>query len=547
MRSIKKFIMSDIKNKRGTKLEDGILHEQDHIEYSRRRFIKSFGLAGGLGFMLGGLPISAASLTRWSMPPIIEKSDRILIMIRFKGGNDGLNTIIPLDQLSAYHNARPLLGYADNQMINLNDKIAMSPHMSELKTLWDKGMMKVVQGVGYPEQNLSHFRSTDIWSSASDSETYVKSGWIGRYVEEVYPDYIENIPSHPPAIQIGGGSSLLFTGNVVDKVGFETFSAQQISEFAATGQVHSLADVPDCTHGDQLKYVRIVTNSTYKFIDAISNAYNLGPDSPNYYADRSFAQSMKVIARLIKGGLKTKIYVVELDGFDTHSTQTEDHEYLLKLFSETVSTFMREFENTPHEENILAVTFSEFGRRIEENEGPGTDHGAASVMLAIGKGLEESGTIGDYPSLTDTDDNGNMKFNVDFRHIYATLFTEWLCLEDEPADDIVFKDFGAPLPFGFNCQETSAVNKTYKNPFAHNASYGLGDVYINYTLPKDTMVMVELINMAGQPVMLDRPMNKKAGTHSIAVKQQQRKLMPGPYVYRIRVTGAEYTGKLVLQ
>lgn len=538
--------MSDIKNKRGTKLEDGILHEQDHIEFSRRRFIKSFGLAGGLGFMMGGLPISAASLTRWSMPPILEKSDRILIMIRFKGGNDGLNTIIPLDQLSAYHNARPMLGYADNQMINLNDKVAMSPHLSEIKALWDKGMMKVIQGVGYPEQNLSHFRSSDIWSSASESDTYVKSGWVARYVEEVFPDYIENTPSHPPAIQIGGGSSLLFTGDVVDKVGFETFSAEQLSQFATTGKVHSLDDIPDCSHGDQLKYVRIVTNSTYKFIDTISAAYNLGPDSPFYYADRSFAQSLKIIARLIKGGLKTKIYVVELDGFDTHSSQTENHEYLLKLFSETISTFMREFENTPHEENILALTFSEFGRRIEENEGPGTDHGAASVMLAFGKGLEGNGTVGEYPSLTDTDDNGNMKFNVDFRHIYATLFTEWLCLEDAASDDIVFNDFGAPLPFGFNCQEVSAVNKSYKSPFAHNASYGLGDVYINYTLPKDTMVMLELINMAGQPVMLDRPMNKKAGTYSIAVKQQQRKLMPGPYVYRIRVTGAEYTGKVIL-
>lgn len=154
--------------------------------------------------MIGGLPISASALTRWSMPPILEKSERILIMIRLKGGNDGLHTIIPLDQLSAYHNARPDLGYQDNQMINLNDKIAMSPHLSKLKPLWDNGMMKVVLGAGYPEQNLSHFRSTDIWSSASDSDTLVKSGWVGRYIEEIYPDYVENTPIDPPAIQIGG-------------------------------------------------------------------------------------------------------------------------------------------------------------------------------------------------------------------------------------------------------------------------------------------------------------------------------------------------------
>ncbi|HMZ24478.1 MAG TPA: hypothetical protein PLG24_06010, partial [Saprospiraceae bacterium] len=123
--------------KRGLKLEDGVLHEADHVEYSRRRFLKSFGLAGGLGFMLGGLPVSASTLTRWSMPPILEKSDRILIMIRLKGGNDGINTIIPLDQLSTYHNARPSIGYQDNVMIQLNDQIAMSPHLAGLKRLWD--------------------------------------------------------------------------------------------------------------------------------------------------------------------------------------------------------------------------------------------------------------------------------------------------------------------------------------------------------------------------------------------------------------------------
>lgn len=538
--------MSHISNKRGTKLQDGKLHEADHVEFSRRRFLKSFGLAGGLGFFVGGLPISASALTRWSMPPILEKSDRILIMIRFKGGNDGLNTIIPLDQLSAYHNARPDLGYQDNQMIQLNNNIAMSPHLQKMKHLWDEGKMKVIQGVGYPEQNFSHFRSTDIWASASESETYVKSGWVGRYVEEIYPDYINNPPTDPPAIQIGGGSSLLFTGEQVDKLGFETFSADQIQEFATSGNVHSLTDIPDCTHGDQLKYVRVVTNSTYKFIERIKAAYALGNPSTLEYEDESFPKSMEIIARLIKGGLKTKIYVVELDGFDTHSSQIADHEYLFKQFAGTMSNFMKEFEGTVHDDNVLAVTFSEFGRRIEQNEGPGTDHGAASVMLAFGKSLDGNGTVGDYPSLTDTDEYGNMIFNIDFRHVYSTMFTEWLCLEDDMADDVLFKDFGDPLNFGFNCQAASSTDSVKKSSFIHHASYGLGDVFINYTIPKDTMVMIELLSMSGQSIMLDRPMNKKAGTHIVPIKQQQRRLTPGAYVYRIRITGGEYSGKVII-
>jgi hypothetical protein len=167
-------------------------------------------------------------------------------------------------------------------------------------------------------------------------------------------------------------------------------------------------------------------------------------------------------------------------------------------------------------------------------------------MLAFGKSLEGNGTIGEHPSLTDVDDDGNMQFNVDFRKVYASLFTEWLCLDDPISDKILLKDFGDPLPFGFNCEEVSAVNEKPKSGFAHNASYGMGDVFINYTIPKDTMVMVELLSLSGQSIMLDRPMNKKAGTYSIPVKQQSRKLMPGAYIYRIRITGGEFTGKIVL-
>ena len=533
-------------NKRGLKLDDGKLHEEDHIEYSRRRFIKSFGLAGGIGFMLGGLPISVASLTKWSMPPILENSDRILLMIRLKGGNDGLNTIIPLGQLSAYHNARPDLGFQDSEMIQLNDSIAMSPHMADLKRLWDEGMMKVVQGVGYPEQNLSHFRSTDIWSSASDSNEFVNSGWIGRYVEDVFPDFIENTPSYPPAIQIGGGSSLLFTGQQVDKLGFEAFSAEQISEFAASGQVHSLDNLPPCSYGDQLKYVRIMTNSTYKFVDSLKIAYDLGPDSSLPYSNGDFSQALKIVAKLIKGGLKTKIYVVEIDGFDTHANQIPTHEQLWKEVSSGINNFYKDFEGTEFEDKVLSVTFSEFGRRVEQNDGPGSDHGAASVMLAFGKCLEGNGTIGTYPSLTELDDHDNLVFNIDFRHVYSTLFTEWLCLEDSHSDAILFKDFGESLDFGFSCQQVSTVKERPQSRYSHHASYGLGDVYINYSIPKDTMVMVELVSMTGQSILLDRPMNKKAGTYSIPVKQSQRNLMPGAYIYRIRITGAEFSGKLIL-
>lgn len=538
--------MHIVNKKRGISIDDGELHEEDHVEFSRRRFIKSFGLAGGMGFMLGSLPVRAATLSKWSMPPILENSDRILVMIRLKGGNDGLNTIIPLMQLSSYHANRPQLGYKDNTMIQLNDQLAMSPHLADLKGLWDDGMMKVVNGVGYEDQNLSHFRSSDIWSSGSDEDTYLQSGWVGRYVETIYPNYVTDPPEDPPAIQIGGGSSLLFTGEDVAKVGFETYSAEQIEEFAITGAVHSLNDLPSCDYGEQLHYMRSLTNSTYRFVDRIKMSYANGPVSSANYTDTNFGESLKIVARMIKGGLKTKIYVVEIDGFDTHANQLGTHERILKALGRNVSAFFADFKQTPYEEKLLAVTFSEFGRRVRENDGPGTDHGAASVVLAFGRALNGNGSLGQYPLLTDLDVYGNLKYNIDFRHIYATLFTEWLCLDDPDSNDILMHDFGAPLAFGFDCLPTSSVTKVNKPAFEHMATYGNGDVFVQYRLPSDNLVMTELVSMTGHSVILERPTQKPAGSYQVPVKSKLRNLQPGAYAYRIRLRGMEYSGKLLV-
>jgi len=533
--------------KRGIKLQDGVFHEADHIAFSRRRFIKSFGLAGGMGLMLNNLPVRASTFSSWFAPPNLEFSDRVLVLVRLKGGNDGLNTIIPLNFLSQYHNYRPQLGYKDSEMIQLNGELAMSPHLSKLKPLWDEGMMKVVNGVGYPEQNYSHFRSADIWSSASDEDVQVNSGWVARYAEHIYPDYADNPPTDPPAIQLGGASSLLFTGEHNSKVGFEAFSGQQILDILANGGVNSLTDLPDCYYGDQLKYLRKLTNNTYRFVDRIKEAYNNSSSVVEYTPEDGFALSLSAVARLIKGGLKTKIYVVELDGFDTHANQLTQHPELLNRLGKSVSDFYADFKGTNFEDKVLTVTFSEFGRRVAENDGPGTDHGSASCMLAFGSCLKGNGSLGAYPSLTELDDYENFVFNTDFRRVYSTLMTEWLCLPDPEADQILFHDNGLPLTFGFDCVAIpTSVNQVNVDPYKHSATYSGGNIYISYSLPKATMTMIEIITASGKSILVERPANKTPGDYNVSISAREKGLTPGAYFYRIRVTGRDLQGKVMV-
>ena len=435
-------------------------------------------------------------------------------------------------------------------MIGLDDDMAMSPHLDKLKPLWDEGKMKVIHGVGYPEGNYSHFRSSDIWASASDADEYINTGWVARYAEQVFPDYAEQPPSDPPAIQIGGASSFLFTGEHNSKIGFEAFSSDQILDIIASGQVHSLSDLPDCHYGDQLEFLRRLTNNTYTFVTRIKESYDLAGESPVVYDDNYFAASLKAIARLIKGGLKTKIYVVELDGFDTHANQLDDHPRLLQMLGSGMSSFFADFEQpsaSEYRDKVLAVTFSEFGRRIQENDGPGTDHGAASVMLAFGAGLNGSGSVGSQPSLAELDDYGNLIFTVDFRQVYSTLMTEWLCLPD-PQDDLVLKkNFGAPLQFGFDCQQIPSSNDhTEAITYQHAATYAGGIAYISYSLPRSAMVMGELITTDGKTLILERPTNKQSGDYTLKVNVRERGLVPGMYFYRIRVTGREMSGKFIV-
>ena len=197
-------------SRHGAALEHGKAHEKDHVQWSRRSFLRNVGMAGTMSMMLGKVPLTAMATSPLAYALSNTNSDRIMVLIRLKGGNDGLNTIIPLFDYSNYIANRPTIGIPQSQIINLNNEFGMPNYMSALEELWNDGAMKVVNSVGYPDQNLSHFRSSDIWASGSDADLLDTSGWLGRFLNDQYPDYITSPPDQPPAIQIGGTGNIIF-------------------------------------------------------------------------------------------------------------------------------------------------------------------------------------------------------------------------------------------------------------------------------------------------------------------------------------------------
>ncbi|MEL6924922.1 MAG: DUF1501 domain-containing protein, partial [Bacteroidota bacterium] len=436
----------------GSRLEDGHAHRRDHQRRSRRSFLKNLGLTGGVSMLLGQMPVRAFGESPFNFALGNTDTDRVLVLIRLKGGNDGLNTIVPLFDYDFYANQRPGIRIPENSLISLSNGLAMPNYMEDLRNLWDNGSMKVVSNVGYPEPNLSHFRATDIWSSASDSSVVDTSGWLGRYLGGIYPDYLTNPPERPPAIQIGGVGSIVFNDDSQNSLSVNVSNPEELFEIAQNGKVYDVENLPECFFGEQLGYLRSVANSTYVYAGVINDAYNAATNAVEY-GGTSLKQQLALVARLIKGRLGTKMYMVTLDGFDTHAEQTGQHSYLMKELSKAVETFYRDLSATDQAKEVLCMTYSEFGRRVQQNASNGTDHGTAAPVLLFGESLNGSGVVGDQPDLRNVDNSGNLVHTTDFRSIYATVLEQWLCIDAMTVDQTLGADF-ARLDLGVSCQAT---------------------------------------------------------------------------------------------
>lgn len=523
--------------------QKGNAHDQEHEQWSRRSFFKALSAGIGGSMMLGGMKVGATAVSPLTKALAAADSDRVLVFIRLKGGNDGLNTIVPIYDYSTYANNRTTLRINESDTFSLSPEFAMPNFMGSLESFWGDGKMKVVHGVGYEDQNLSHFRSSDIWATGTDEDEVLTSGFLGRHYEQEYPDFLNNPPTDPLAVQIGSVGNLMFRGSDATDYAFSVTDPNQLYQLAQNGWLHDVTNLPECLYGEQLGFVRAIANNTYTYAGVINDAYNASTNSVSY-PNSPLSNQLALIARLIKGGLGTKVYLVTLDGFDTHAGQIDLHQELLTDLADGVTSFYQDLAASGRDNDVLSMTISEFGRRVEQNASDGTDHGAAAPSLFFGPALEGNGFIGDHPSLTNLDFAGNMIFDIDYRQLYASVLENWLCIPESDVDEALLNVHYERLPLGFEC--ITSVPESQRTAMKHTPMYQPdGSVTIEYTLPGSMDVSVELFDIMGQKVAQLDSGYKSQGTYRVRVESASG-LASGQYIYRIIANHRPYSRSIVI-
>ncbi|MBL7726483.1 MAG: DUF1501 domain-containing protein, partial [Dinghuibacter sp.] len=324
-------------------------------------------------------------------------TDHVLVIIQLYGGNDGLNMVIPIDMYANYYNARANVAIQQSKILRLDgtDRTGFHPAMTGLQNMFNEGKVSVVQSVGYPNPDFSHFRATDIWMSGdntADRFRRVKTGWMGRYLTEEFPGYPDDYPSaampDPLAVQISDFPTLTVQGNPFS-MGLAITDPRNVYDF-----VNPFTDYPlnSTAANKELRYLRVVADKTKIYSDRIRAAYLSNNNLAAYPADNYLAEQLKIVARLIKGGLKTRVYTVSMGGFDTHKKQvnagdttTGNHAQLLKMLSTAMVAFQNDLQQMQVDSRVLSMTVSEFGRRIKSNASLGTDHGSSAPLMLMGK------------------------------------------------------------------------------------------------------------------------------------------------------------------
>ena len=392
--------------------------------FSRRQFL-SHTLRGSSLVALGSVVPEFVARTAHAAPP---GKDTILVVIEMGGGNDGLNTVIPYaDDL--YHKARPTLRQTKDTVFRLSDHVGLHPGMQNgFKPLWDAGQLAVVQGVGYPNPERSHFEAMDIWHTA-DPKRQTTTGWLGRASVET-----ENRSGGVPILHMGGSDRLPLAlagapgGGAVSVNDKNSFRLETGRGDAARQKARRqlLEDVSTPAGGtgtdDLLSFVQKRQVQTLTAVDTLRDLLE-GPNAVRGWGG-GLQQKLQIISGLISRGFGTRIFYANIDGFDTHADQAPAHQRLLSELAESIGSFFAGLKATGHDERVRLMTFSEFGRRVDENGSRGTDHGAGSCLFVAGPSVK-GGVIGKHPSLSDLD-VGDLKYHTDFRRVYATQLDTWL-------------------------------------------------------------------------------------------------------------------------
>ena len=509
----------------------------------RRDFIRNTASAAILPSFMGGFTFQAFGQNSvWSaLASAAADTDHVLVLVQLNGGNDGLNTVIPLDQYSNLFNARSNIILPEKKILKINGgATGLHPALAGLKSLYDEGKLNIVQSVGYPSQNFSHFRSTDIWLSASDSNQVLNSGWLGRYLNEEYPNFPVGYPNttmpDPLAIQIG---SLVSPGLQGPGVNMGMAITNPSSFYNLVSGIQDTA--PNTPAGKELTYIRQVSQQTQQFAEVIKAAAAKVTQQSPYPASNTLADQLKIVARLIAGGLKTRIYMVSIGGFDTHAnqvnngqTETGVHANLLQKVSDGIKAFMDDLKYQGVSKRVMGMTFSEFGRRIKSNSSGGTDHGAAAPMFLFGDGVN-FGITGNNPTInTVVNTNDNLPMQYDFRSVYASILQEWFCVSPTVLNQVMLKDFQQLnlVKSSYSCSGSgSNPNQTagkqlianYPNPF-------MGSTTIEVQL-QGGHALVQVFDVQGRVIKTLLDEVRTAGTYQLRFEDEGW----GPGVYYARL------------
>jgi len=411
---------------------------------NRRKFIRNSGIAALLPFVLNALQACSPNKTK--------KSNRIFVIIQLDGGNDGLNTLIPLDNYGLLAAARSNLLIPENKVLRIkgSSNTALHPALEGIRDLYEDNLISFVQGVGYSNPSYSHFRSSDVWLTGSDSATVLYTGWAARFLQTRYMNYPAGFPNgehpEPPAIKIGDTGTYLFQGSEMDMSividpteGFETHPVE-----SSSGELAGMA-------GKETKSIREMLLQAERYSKIVKNALSVSFNHSKSYPDpgkNPLADQLKKVAQLINGGLQTSVYLVDLKGFDTHNSQVDPsdatkglHADLLGKLSQAITCFLDDIKGMGRENEVAGMTFSEFGRRIMSNASYGTDHGSSQPLLFFGSQIK-GGILGTNPVIPEKITvNDNLVLQYDYRSVYASVLKNWFEAPETAVNEILYGNF----------------------------------------------------------------------------------------------------------
>ncbi|MBX2962795.1 MAG: DUF1501 domain-containing protein [Cyclobacteriaceae bacterium] len=563
----------------------------------RRNFLKKIPIALSLPFAINGIPLKVMANNPLSRLAQQGDSDRVLIILQLHGGNDGLNTLIPVDDYDLYYSRRANIAIPKSNSLRkyipldstlpLNKQVGLHPDMQAMKGMYDQGKVAFVQGVSYKNNNGSHFRGRDIWFMGGGSDDYFSSGWVGRYLKHEYAplEYPEDFPNDdmldPLGIEMGTDVSLIFhqenniptSLSLNDPVGFanlvEELEGFQDKDIDPRGKPPEFLD--GSPYGREMNWILGLEKKTDDYAKRLYEVFQAGGNTSITYPEaypfnaptgskrNHLSPQLKLIARLLAGGCKTKVFMVKIGGFDTHASQVESYDPTMGIHAALmyhISTAMKAFQDDLKvrglESRVLTVTTSEFGRRVHSNGSYGTDHGTGGPIFVFGRGVNP-GVIGQVPDMT----RNNIEMQYDYRQVYANLLKDWMLVDEQIINnDIFFGNFidGPREEGGFYEPLPLAVQVISSTESFIRERFNLGECHPNPAIGKTTfsflinaegLVQVMLYDGQGKAIRQLVKQTYEPGEHRVEVDLSG--IPAGLYIYKMNIGSFEQSKKLVVK